>query len=162
MSVMRPNIYAPEIDQSRHVLDGYHSDRARVGAQAGAERLGISVWELDAGQAAYPYHFHLTEEEALIVLDGRPSLRTPEGTSQLDRGDVVVFPRGEHGAHQVINDTSEAVRFIAISTSGEPDIVLYPDTGKIGATERRPDGSGIHYFFRIADAVDYYDGMEPR
>jgi len=162
MSGMRPNIYAPQIDQSRKVIDGYHSDRARVGTQAGAERLGISVWELDAGQAAYPYHFHLTEEEALVVLEGRPTLRMPDGVSQLERGDVVVFPRGEEGAHQLLNDTDEAVRFLAISTNGEPDIVVYPDTGKISANERRGENGGIHHIFRIADEVDYYDGMEPR
>ena len=161
---MRPNIFSPQIDQTRRELDGFHADRASVGRAAGAERLGISLWILPAGQAAYPYHAHLAEEEALVVLHGRPTLRTPEGLSELETGDVVSFPRGEQGAHQVLNDTEEEVRFLAISTSGEPDIVLYPDTGKIGAAQRLAGAQfgGIHHYFRIADEVGYYDGMEPR
>lgn len=161
---MRPNIFNPTIDQSRRELAGFHAERSGVGHAAGAQRLGMSLWILPAGQAAYPYHFHLTEEELLVVLAGRPTLRTPDGNNQLEAGDVVAFPRGEEGAHQVLNDTEDEVRFLAVSTSGEPDIVLYPDTGKIGAAQRLAGAQrgGVHHYFRLADEVGYYDGMEPR
>lgn len=156
----RPNIYSPQIDQQRDELPGYRADRAGLGTQAGAERLGMSLWVLPPGQAAYPYHLHLVEEEMLIVLKGSPTLRTPDSERVLERGEVVAFLPGTDGAHQVINDTDEEVRFLAVSTSGEPDIVLYPDTGKISASERR--AGGIHHIFRIADEVGYYEGMDPR
>ena len=60
-----------------------------------------------------------------------------------------------------MNRSTETVRFLAISTNGEPDIVLYPDSGKVAAAERTPSGGGFRKFFRIADAVDYYDGEQP-
>jgi uncharacterized cupin superfamily protein len=141
--------------------DGFRALRVRVGHALGTERLGASVWEVEPGQAAYPYHFHLTEEELVLVLAGRPSLRTPDGWRELVAGDLVSFPRGEGGAHQLVNRTSEPVRFLAVSTNGEPDLVFYPDSQKLGASERRPDGSGFAQWFRIADAVDYYDGEQP-
>ena len=116
---------------------------------------------MPAGERAYPYHWHLGEEELLVVLEGRPSLRTPDGWRELAQGEVVAFPRGEQGAHQIANRTERTVRFLAFSTNGEPDIVLYPDSGKISAAERRPDGGGIREMFLLEQAVDYYEGERP-
>jgi uncharacterized cupin superfamily protein len=154
------NIEHPDFDELRE-HEGYRALRARLSRQAGAERLGMSLWEVPAGEAAYPYHFHYTEEELLVVLEGRPSLRTSAGWRELEQGEVVSFPRGEGGSHQIVNRTDEAVRFLSISTSGEPDIVSYPDSGKLGAFERLPQGGGLFELFRLAEAVDYYDGVEP-
>lgn len=158
----RPNIYEPEVDQVREELTGYTAQRAALGAQAGGERLGMSLWILPAGQAAYPYHFHLVEEELLIVLEGTPTLRSPAGQHVLARGEVVSFPASAEGAHQLINDTEIEARFLAISTVDSADICVYPDTNKISAGERLPGGGGVRHIFRIEDEVDYYDGMEPR
>jgi uncharacterized cupin superfamily protein len=155
-----PNIKEPDFDELRE-HDGYRARRARISRQAGAERLGLSLWELGPGQAAYPYHFHYTEEELLLVLGGRPSLRTPAGRRLLEEGEVVSFRRGEAGAHQLLNTTERTVRFLSFSTSGEPDVVVYPDSGKLGAFERLAEGGGLHALFRLADEVDYYDGVEP-
>jgi uncharacterized cupin superfamily protein len=155
-----PNINEPRFDEPRE-HEGFRALRARVGRQVGSERLGLSLWEVAPGEAAYPYHFHYTEEELVIVLQGRPSLRTSSGWRELAEGEVVAFLRGEAGGHQLVNRTNETVRFLALSTSGEPDIVSYPDSGKLGAFERRPRGEGLRAMFRAGDAVDYYDGERP-
>jgi len=154
-----PNVFDPAFDEPRE-HPGFNALRARIGRQAGCRRLGASVWELEAEQAAYPYHAHLGEEEVVIVLSGSPSLRTPAGWRELVAGEVVAFARGQQGAHQLANRTSETVRFLALSTNDEPDIVLYPDAGKVGISERRPDGSGFAAYFFAAQAVDYWDGVE--
>lgn len=155
-----PNLEHPDFDEPRE-HDGYRAMRARLSRQAGAERLGMSLWEVPPGEAAYPYHFHYTEEELLLVLEGSPSLRTPLGWRELERGEVVSCLRGEGGGHQIVNRTEQTVRFLSISTSGEPDIVSYPDSGKLGAFERLPQGGGLFELFRLSEAVDYYDGVEP-
>ena len=151
------NIDKPDYDELRGG-DGFTCRRARISRQAGAERLGLSLWDLPPGEAAYPYHAHLTEEELVVVLEGRPSLRTPGGWRELGQGEVVSFLRGEDGAHQIVNRTDAPVRFLAFSTSGEPDVVLQPDSDKIGAFERRPDGGGLRIWFSRADAREYLDG----
>lgn len=155
-----PNINDPVFDEPRE-HPGFRAQRARVSQQAGSQRLGLSLWEVPPGEAAYPYHHHLTEEELVLVLDGAPSLRTPGGWRDLEQGEVVAFPRGEHGGHQLVNRTAETVRFLAFSTSDEPDVVIYPDSGKLGAFERRPDGGGLRAMFRLSDTVDYHDGEQP-
>jgi len=152
-----PNIYEPEFDEPRE-HPGFRARRARIGRQAGGERLGLSLWELPAGQAAYPYHYHLGEEELVVVLEGRPSLRTPDARRELAPGEVVAFLRGEDGAHQLVNETEETIRFLAISTSGDPDLVVYADSNKLGAYERLPEGGGLRALFRLGDTVDYWEG----
>jgi uncharacterized cupin superfamily protein len=151
------NIQQPHFDEPRSG-EGFTCSRARLSRQAGAERLGLSLWELPPGEAAYPYHAHLGEEELVVVLEGRPSLRTPAGWRELDEGEVVSFLRGEQGAHQIVNRSDAVIRFLAFSTNGDPDIVLQLDSGKVGAFERPPEGGGFRIWLRREDEVDYYDG----
>jgi len=150
------NINRPHFDELRE-QPGFTCKRARLGRQLGTERVGASLWELPPGEAAYPYHYHLAEEELLIVLAGRPSLRTPNGWRDLEEGEAVSFPTGEEGAHQLVNNTDEAVRCLAVSNQ-QPDIVVRPDSGTLGAFERRPEGGGLYKHFRLDDAVDYLEG----
>lgn len=153
-----PNIDEPNFQEREGAPPGFRAFRARVGYELGSERIGASVWKLPPGEAAYPYHFHHSDEELVFVLRGRPRLRTPAGTRELEPGDAVHFPLGESGAHQISNPTDEEVRFLAVSTSGAPDIVVYPDSNKLGAAERLPEGGGLHTFFDLGRQVDYWDG----
>jgi uncharacterized cupin superfamily protein len=154
------NLNQPDFDEPREV-EGFRARRARIGRQLGTEKLGASVWELPSGQAAYPYHWHMTEEELLVITEGTPSLRTPDGWRELEEGEVVSFPKGEEGAHQLVNRTDSTVRFLAFSTQPGPDIVIRPDSNTLGTYERRPEGGGLYKQFRIDDAVDYYEGEKP-
>ncbi len=154
------NIYRPTFEQGERP-EGFRSRRARIGYELGAELIGASFWEMPPGEAAYPYHFHYADEELLIVISGKPSLRTPEGVRELEEGEALRFPLGEEGAHQIFNDTDDTVTFLAISSSGRPDVVVYPDSDKIGVGERLPKGGGLRSFFRRDSAADYWTGETP-
>jgi uncharacterized cupin superfamily protein len=145
-----PNVFDPQFEPGERP-DGFGCRRARIGYELGSELIGLSVFELPPGEAAYPYHFHYADEEVVIILEGSPTLRDPGGERTLAPGEAVRFPLGEAGAHQLRNDTAERVRFLALSSSGRPDVVVYPDSNKIGVW---PPGK----LFRLADAVDYWDG----
>jgi uncharacterized cupin superfamily protein len=88
--------------------------------------LGASLYELERGNFV-PYHAHHGSEELLIVLRGRPTLRTPEGERRLEAGEVVHFPPGPDGAHGLRNDTDETVRYVMAGTRVSPEVVVYPD-----------------------------------
>ena len=154
------NIYDPEFEAGDRP-EGFRARRARIGYELGSESIGCSLWELPTGEAAYPYHFHYADEELVIIVKGRPTLRTPEGARQLEEGEAVRFQLGEDGAHQILNRSGEVVTFLAISSHGRPDVVVYPDSGKIGVGERLPRGGGLRAFFHQEDAVGYWDGEEP-
>ena len=114
---------------------------ARVGAQAGSEALGATLYELAPGGAVSPYHLHHANEELLIVLDGRPRLRTPKGTRTLEPGSVVAFPPGQDGAHRISNAGPEAARVLVCSTMRLPEVAEYPDTGTWLAMTGRAEGT---------------------
>jgi uncharacterized cupin superfamily protein len=100
--------------------------------------LGASVYELGPGNFAV-YHYHHGAEELLVVLRGRPTLRTPDGERVLAEGEAVHFPTGPDGAHAVRNDTDEPVRFIVAGTRVSPEVVEYPDLKQI--TVQAPQAS---------------------
>src|SRR5262245_29031461 len=156
---MAPNIFDPQFEDGERPA-GFRSRRARIGYELGSELVGLSLFELPPGEAAYPYHFHYADEEVVIVLEGSPTLREPQGERTLAPGEAVRFPLGPEGAHQLRNDTDERVRFLALSSSGRPDVVEYPDSGKIGVGERLPRGGGLRAFFPAEAGVDYWHGEQ--
>jgi uncharacterized cupin superfamily protein len=160
--VAAPNLFDPEFEP-HDGPDGFGGLRARLGRQAGARQLGASLYELPPGLAAWPYHAHLANEELLIVMRGRPALRTPSGWRELAEGEVVAFPAGEEGAHQVLNPTDQPVRVLMVSTMEEPEVAIYPDSRKYGLFDRAPGsaGKGLTVFVRGDAQVGYWDGEPP-
>ena len=101
-------------------------------------------------------------EEAIYVLAGEGTLRHADGTDAIRAGDYVALPAGEDGAHRVINDSEGALRYLALSTMRDPEVLVYPDSGKVGAMVGAPPGGenerDLDAYFRRGDAVDYWDG----
>ena len=159
-----PNLFEPEWDGGSE-RPGFTYRRAKFGGQAGGERLGASLYEIPPGEATFPFHAHFANEELLIVVEGRPSLRTHDGWRELDPGEVVSFKVGRDGAHQVMNRSEEPARVLIVSEMNAPEVSLYPDTGKVLAATRPPGGAGaagdIFETFRLDDAADYWEGEEP-
>ena len=104
---------------------------ARVGSKLGAENLGMSVYDLPPGTAIGPYHVEWTHEEMLIVVSGRVVIRRSSGEQTLDPGDVVSFPTGHDGAHQVRNTSDAPARVAIVSAEHEVCIVEYPEDAKV-------------------------------
>jgi len=145
------NLFAVELAKDEEDAPGYAVSYVRVGPRVGGEQLGLSVYELGPGQSICPYHYENAEEEWLIALVGRPTLRTPEGERELEPWDCAFFPTGEAGAHKVTNRTDETVRVCMWSNKLAVATSIYPDSEKVGAW---PPGK----LFRLADAVDYFTG----
>jgi uncharacterized cupin superfamily protein len=154
--VARFNLFKAKAPKDKTDPEGYRAGMARFGDRIGARLLGGSLYELPPGQSICPYHFEYGDEEWLIVLQGRPTLRRPQGTERLVPGDVVCFPPGPDGAHKVTNRTKETVRVLMVSTMTEPSVAVYPDSDKMGVW---PGGGAKSLMLRRSDGnVDYYDG----
>jgi uncharacterized cupin superfamily protein len=154
----RPNVYDPDLVHDGDDPEGYRAGMDRMGPKIGAERLGASVYDLPPGQSVCPYHYEHAEEEWLVVLEGSPTLRTPDGEEVLARGEVVCFPPGPASAHKVTNATDAAVRVLMFSELRWPAVTVYPDSDKIGVytdADRTDD-----VIVRRASGVDYFDGED--
>jgi uncharacterized cupin superfamily protein len=123
---------------------------ARRLVRAADGSLAGSIWEFQPGASQFVYHFHHGTEELLIVLRGTPTVRMHDGDRTLAEGDVVPFPRGPEGGHQVRNDGDSVARVLIVAAHANPDFVEYPETGKVAAVV-----DGEHRFHRTADAVEH-------
>jgi uncharacterized cupin superfamily protein len=149
------NIAAPAFAYDPEDPERYRAGLFRFGKQLGLDALGVSVYELPPGASICPYHYEYGEQEALIVLEGRPTLRRPEGTQVLGPWDSVGFPTGPTGAHKVSNDSDETVRVLMFSTVNYPAATVYPDSDKVGIWVGNKDDDML---VRRADRRTYYDG----
>jgi uncharacterized cupin superfamily protein len=152
--MQRINIADPDFAFDDTDPDGFGSGLFRFGKLIGMSKLGASVYELPPGQSICPYHYEYGEEEALLVLEGHPTLRHPGGSDPLGPWDVVAFPEGPEGAHKVTNATGETVRVLMFSTIGRPAATVYPDSDKIGIWTGNKDDEAM---VRRSSTVGYYD-----
>ena len=153
-------------------------------AEDGDPELGCSLYELPPGARSWPYHYHAGNAEALYVLGGSGRLRLDGEEYPLEAGDYVPFPTGPAGAHQVIaaggdgadgvdgrdgddgtggaGDAGAPLRFLLFSAMDEPDVTVYPDSGKLGVYAGSPPGGrsarDVSGYYRIDDDVDYWEG----
>ena len=83
-----------------------------------------------AGRRAWPYHYHLANEEAIYVLYDSGTLRIGKREVAVLRGDYVALPVGEPGAHLIANTLDEPFRYLYFSI-GRTRLMVYPDSDKI-------------------------------
>jgi uncharacterized cupin superfamily protein len=157
-----PNVFDPEWDaqQSR---PPFAWRRSRLGRQAGSQRLGASLFELLPGASSFPLHIHHANEELIVVLAGRPTLRTLDGERSLAPGEVVACPAGRAGAHRLDNRSAEPVRVLVVSTMLAPEINEFPDSRKLSVRNFAPGADPAPEpldMILSADAAprDYLDG----
>jgi len=114
----------------------------------------VRVYEIPPGKSAYPYHYHLKNEETFFILKGEGLLRSSEGERMVRPGDLLFFPAGEEGAHKLTNTSdTETLVYLDFDVVHDLDVTVYPDSGKLGIW-----GKDINKLYRIGDDVDYYEG----
>ena len=115
----------------------------------------VAFYEVPPGKSAYPKHFHNYNSECFYIISGEGMLETVDGIVSVKAGDIMVFPCGEAGTHKLTNTSdSEPLVYLDFDTTNSPDIIEYPDSGKVGMIEFGKREA----FFRGDSNVDYYDG----
>lgn len=144
----------------------FSASMAAIAAPLGATHLGARLVEVPPGKAAWPFHAHHANDELFVILSGTGELRFGAQRHPVAAGMVAVCPAGgAETAHQLIATGSEPLRYVAVSTMREPDVMEYPDSGKITVFAGAAAGGDkarrrVAASFRAADAVDYWDGED--
>jgi uncharacterized cupin superfamily protein len=125
----------------------FASRHTPIAPELGATKLGYNLTEIPPWKTAFPYHFHFVNEEMFLVLEGTGKIRMPDS------------------AHQISNDGAVPLKYLALSTIQDPEVVEYPDSVKYGVTVgRKPGASPQESTFRVLafkkDAVDYWAGED--
>jgi uncharacterized cupin superfamily protein len=150
------NLFSVELQRDDDDPPGYEAGYARLAPLLGSQDLGATVYELEPGNSNCPYHYEYGNEEWLLVLSGRLTVRHPEGETELGPGDLASFLQGPGGAHKLTNIGDETVRLVMISTKVSPDMAVYPDSDKIGAWPA-PGDVPDKIMVRRESNVDYWD-----
>ena len=125
--------------------------------------MTFSLYELPPGKANWPYHYHCANEEIFYILEGEGEVRTPEGRKTVRKGDIIRFPTGPDGTHQLINTGRSILSYIDVDTTIEPDVIIYPDSEKINIMAGSAPGQdkGKRYLHKVLDknaVKDYWEG----
>lgn len=129
--------------------ESYHYETAPLSGKMGAKKLGFHAEVLPSKQFSCPYHFHHSEEELFVVLEGKAMLRQADQYREVTQGDLIFFPNSLEGAHQFYNHTDLPFRFLALSTKDEFEVCEYPDSKKIKVCK-------IKKVFQEGVDVDYW------
>ncbi len=151
--------------QKRSHGESFECQIAPVGAELESRKLGFNVTVIPPGKRAFPYHAHRGNEEMFFILDGEGSIRIAGTVHKIRKGDFICLPPGRDSAHQIINDSKVPLHYLAVSTMELPDVVEYPDSGKLGVTAGTHGGrpaseDSIRHFTRMKDGVDYWQGEQ--
>lgn len=142
--------YAYDKYEVTDAQEKYETDGALHGHQC-----VVAFYSIPPGKSSYPLHYHSTNEEVFYIISGEGALQTPDGIRQVAAGDVIVCPAGKQGAHKLTNASETApLVYLDVDTNRTPDIVYYPDSGKVGIRA----AGGVHENYRLDAGVDYYDG----
>jgi uncharacterized cupin superfamily protein/glyoxylase-like metal-dependent hydrolase (beta-lactamase superfamily II) len=134
-------------------VDGKYAAVAyEAGFPIGARRLGYNFATLEPGARLCPMHAHALEEEMFVVWEGSPTIRTPRGEFQCRRGDVIAFPAGDVGTHQLCNKSDAPCTVLLLGNAEPNEVAFYPDSNKVLVRGRG------RLIVRAEPRLDYYDG----
>ena len=141
--------------------NGFTYARKSLTDAAGGKMLGASLYKLMPEQKAFPFHYHYANEEAIFILDGKGSIRIGSDVYPITQGDYIALPKGSEHAHQVINTSDLPLTYLCFSTMIEPDVMVYPDSNKIGFIAGNAPGGAktrdsVKAFFKKESEVGYY------
>jgi uncharacterized cupin superfamily protein len=122
-----------EFKESPNKIDNYRifTDVSRIKKELNPENLNFDLRQLNPDEYSAPYHFHRYAEELFMIISGSATLRTPNGFEIVINGDLIFFEKGETGAHQLFNHTTETCVYLDVRTYIGYDIAEYPDSDKI-------------------------------
>lgn len=143
---------APWTDWARG--ERFGGRKRRLGAFGGGSRVGVVMEELSPGRQSCPAHYHMLEEEHLLALEGRATLRLGTRTYALSAGDYVCFPAGQKAAHALVNDGDAPFRYLMIGERNPNDVIVYPDSGKVAVRS-------IGEIYDRSATMGYWDGEDP-
>jgi len=132
----------------------YEVAPAACSESMGAKKLGFNVGALKPGEFSCPYHFHHSEEELFIILEGKAMLRMNNNYREVKKGDLIFCSASPEGAHQLYNHTDDVCKYFALSNENDEfEVGEYPDSKKILVRKARK-------VFEVKSEVDYYKGEE--
>lgn len=130
-TIIKPENFEFKTDNSSLEDFGVKTLIPRLGAVSESKNFVFDIRQLDPGKFSFPYHFHRSSEELILIISGSMTLRSVSGFEILNQGELVFFETGETGRHQFYNHSQSPCTYLDLRTTTGIDITEYPDSGKI-------------------------------
>jgi uncharacterized cupin superfamily protein len=118
----KPSVY-PEPFASRMV----GREKRQLGDLFGLTNFGVNLTRLAPNSVSALRHAHTMQDEFIYILQGRPTLHTDEGRTQLSPGMCAGFKAGTGNGHRLINETTEEVVYLEVGDRTPGDEGSYLD-----------------------------------
>lgn len=103
----------------------------RLGEAGGLTQFGANLVTLQAGAMSSLRHWHLAEDEFVMVTDGAVTMVTDAGPQIMQTGDCAAFPAGRANGHHFINHTDRPATFLVVGTKAPREVATYSDVDLI-------------------------------
>ncbi|MEQ1601470.1 MAG: cupin domain-containing protein [Methylophilaceae bacterium] len=118
----KPSVYPEPF--ATHMLG---REKRQLGEQFGLTNFGVNLTRLAPNAVSALRHTHTKQDEFVYILQGRPTLHTNEGQTQLSQGMCAGFKAGTGNGHRLINETAEEVVYLEVGDRTAGDEGNYPD-----------------------------------
>jgi uncharacterized cupin superfamily protein len=155
-----PNVVSRDDVKPYTIEKGKFRATGRVlGREAGNRQIGATLTEVPPGCMAFPAHYHCANEESVFIVSGTGTARIGDARVTVRAGDWIAYPVGPAHSHQLINDGTEPLVYLCVSTLHKTEVVGYPDSKKVGVRAAEDfDKPWIRVIVRDGESLDYYDG----
>jgi uncharacterized cupin superfamily protein len=99
----------------------------RVGDAGGLTQFGVNLVRLEPNAASSLRHYHVEQDEFVIVTEGVCTLKDNDGEHQMQVGDCATFPAGDPNGHQFLNHTDRPVTFLVVGTRTATETAYYSE-----------------------------------
>ncbi len=99
----------------------------RLGEAGGLTQFGVNLVTLQPGALSSLRHWHLHEDEFVLVTEGECILVQDEGETLMQTGDCAAFPAGTPDGHHIINRTGKIARFLVIGSKAKAEVATFSD-----------------------------------
>ena len=113
----------------------------RLGDAGGLTQFGANLVILQPGAMSSLRHWHLHEDEFVMIVQGTCTLVQDAGAVDMHPGMCAAFKAGDPDGHHFLNRTAAEVRFLAIGTRAPREVATYCDVDF-----RVEQGGGVNTF----------------
>ncbi|RYI35175.1 MAG: cupin domain-containing protein [Acetobacteraceae bacterium] len=99
----------------------------RLGDAGGLTQFGVNLVSLEPGALSSLRHWHLNEDEFVLVTEGECTLVQDAGETVMRVGDCAAFPAGSPDGHQFINRTDRIAKFLVVGSKAPREVATYSD-----------------------------------
>ena len=99
----------------------------RLGDAGGLTQFGVNLVMLEPGAVSSLRHWHLNEDEFVMITEGECVMVQDEGETVMRPGDCAAFPAGSTNGHHFINRTDKVAKFLVIGTKAKSEVATYSD-----------------------------------